>query len=390
MAGGLSQPLESELPTAGNNDQDLISAVVDGWERSRDGDIGGALAAYRRADRLLPRGFTMSPELSVLRHNTGAATGAVVPIPPTENRVVAFTMMATARPSAEPFGLHEMRVNRTVLEANIRQFMGQYRPPGHHLRNLGELHFPHTMVLSTGRCGTVSLYHLLSGSRRVLPFHTFWWLLSATTRWEVMCRFFDGRFDNAALFNVWLETRAAEWLTAAIHVRSMVDLNHLDTVFAPAFAALHPISRFVHLHRDPVAVFHSFYAKNQWLNLQLRPLIYAFDPRFRYQETKDNLARCIAWYVHFTNTFAAALGSVLGPGRFLAVSSEKLFAQDREEIRRLLMFVGAEDVEARAVDHFGKRINEKAHKATVGEREMAVPQQAFQEALWSLEATGSM
>ena len=48
--------------------------------------------------------------------------------------------------------------------------------------------------------------------------------------------------------------------------------------------------------------------------------------------------------------------------RFTEISADKLFAQDKEEISKLLEFTGSNIPLNKAVDHFKTKINEKAHK----------------------------
>jgi len=151
--------------------------------------------------------------------------------------------------------------------------------------------------------------------------------------------------------------------------------------FSPVFAAIHPRSKFVHLRRNPEDVFESFFTKLQWNEGQLRPLDYAFSPEFRWKRPVDNLPSCIAWYLRLTEVFARAMGRVVGPERFIEVSSDKLFAQDREEIGRLLDFTEAGISVDDAVDHFGKKINSKDHKISVKENEMAEPRALFSAAM---------
>jgi hypothetical protein len=108
---------------------------------------------------------------------------------------------------------------------------------------------------------------------------------------------------------------------------------------------------------------------------------YAFSPEFRWRRTEDSVPNCLAWYLNFTETFARAMGRVVGPERFIEVSSDKLFAQDREEIGRLLAFTEADISIHDAVEHFGTKINSKDHRISVKEDEMVEPRALFSAAM---------
>ena len=145
----------------------------------------------------------------------------------------------------------------------------------------------------------------------------------------------------------------------------MVGLNHRDTIFAPVFAALHEKSKFLYLSREPDDLFKSFYGKQQFTGgPQLMPVHYAFDPEFRWAVDLRDLVSMIAWYIKFTQEFCRAMGRVM-KDRFLEIRAEDLFRQDRETIERMLDFIGCSIPLERAVQHYGRKINEKAHKAVI-------------------------
>jgi hypothetical protein len=362
----------------------LLFFVASAWRHSRNGDVGAALAAYRMAERMLPSG-SLNPELSILRHNVGSAEGGITAISPTEDRVISFFMSETTIESPTNDGMIYPIIDGAVLEQHIRTFIKRFRPDVHWKNITREL--PHTLFLSTGRCGTVSIFQLLQGGQSI-PHHTYWWTLPPSSRWEMMCRLLSGRLNTLDAPKTWAETRAAEWLSAISQGRPMIGLNHLDTIFAPAFATVHRRSRFVYLRREPGAVFESFYGKNQWQESQLRAVEYAFDPEFRFRRLPYDLPTNIAWYFHLTQEFARAMGRVVGPDRYMEISSDRLFAQDEAEIGKLIEFTSSGLFLPDATAHFGKKINEKAHKATLSHDDMAEPRAAFFAAMARLAETG--
>lgn len=360
----------------------FISLCVQAWQASVAGRIEESLEAYRKADTILPQG-TVCPELSVMRHNICDIpdTGCVHPIPATENTVVSMVLPETGRESlTDDASLIEYPIR--PVDDVIRRYIQQFEESDYQILHQANMRrqLPHTMVLSTGRCGTISLYKLLCTTDSVLPFHTYWWLLSAVTRWEMQCRLLSGQIEGDKTGSFWAATRAAEWISADIKGVPMVGLNHTDTPFAPVFAAIHPLSRFVYLRRNPEDVFASFFAKDQWREAQLRPVGFRLDPDFTFYRREYDLPRLIAWYLYFTETFNRSMGTVVGPDRFMEISSDKLFAQDREEIDKLLWFIGAKiDVDS-AVKHFSQRINEKAHKVVTSAYQMQQGLESFRKA----------
>jgi hypothetical protein len=329
------------------------------WRFSVGGFHEEAHLAYKTADELLPVGHH-NADLSVLRHKRGEARGRIVePIPATEDIVYAFYLIDGPTESGSAEGMSTPEIDGENLEASIRGFIDSFNPTFH--RDNIPRDMPHIMVMSTGRCGTMSLYRLFQKSKLV-PYHSYWWQGVSTGRWEAMCRFVDGKTNNPTVFRDWMTTRAAEWLGATVNNRCMIGLNHLDTIFAPAFAAVHPMSKFVYLKRDPLAVFESFYGKDQWQDNQLTPIDYTFDPGFRFHLPKPDLVKDIFWYITFTEVFCQAMGRIMGD-RFIEIRSEDLFSRKSGKIADLLDFVGADIPLDVAVEHFGTKINEKTHKA---------------------------
>ena len=368
------EPLTSEVevsppPYKMTPGEEAISlAAIRAWIFSDGGEVEKALEAYEELDRILiPYDSWFHPELSVLRHNPGEASGLVKPIPATEDRVVALIHGDTSIESPDNWGMKRTVTDGKKLERNIGDFIWDYKPKSPILENIKK-DLPHVQVLSTGRCGTMSLYHLF-GRTQLVPYHTFWWLLAPSTRWEMMCQLIEGE-TYPKVANFWASCRAAEWLGAISQDRPMIGLNHLDTIFAPTFAAIHPRSKFVHLRRDPRAVFNSFVSKNQWQGGQLSVMDYAFSPEFRWRGTEDGVLYCVVWYLDFTETFARAMGRVVGPERYIEISSDRLFAQDEDEIRSLIDFTEADISVDAAVEHFSKKFNAKDHRVKIGEPDM--------------------
>lgn len=341
---------------------DFIAA----WDHAAHGHVSEANRLTKELDLFVEGRLNHS--LSMLRHCRGAADGFVVAIPPSETEVISFQLPAHNHECSDAFGLKKPRIDPNVLEASIARIIAEFNS-GFHAENIRK-ELPHVMVMSTGRCGTVSLFRLFEQSH-LLAYHTFWWQVSSPARFEMLCRVMSNNFDNQFAMHQWCQTRAAEWLGAVNLDRPMIGLNHTDTIFAPVFAALHRQSKFVYLRRDPDEVFTSFYGKNQWGsgNIQLQPILCAFDPDFRWRRCGYDVPTNLAWYLHFTEVFCRAFGRVLGD-RFIEVDANKLFARDRAEIEKLITFTGAElDIDD-AVEHFAVKLNQKLNRSIYTEEHL--------------------
>lgn len=312
------------------------------------------------------------------------------PLEATEDFVLSFYVPSPVQESKPDASMDIQPVSN--MEAGIRECMLVVSESEKILRQQRDgivLTIPkddqHVMVLSTGRCGTKSLEYLLHISN-LTPYHEYWWTVEAPYRHEMQARIQSAKFDDLHCISIWCQTRAIEWLEASRSGKPLVALNHLDTIFAPAFASIHHKSRFVWLKRDPESVFKSFYGKDQWGNMQLRPLQFAFDP-FRYADGGYDLIQAIAWYIRFTEVFIQSFKSVVGD-RLMEVNSEDLFNRDRSVIKNLLDFIGAGVPVDRAVDHFIKPINEKAHRIIRTQEQMEEGIKIFHNSLNHLKETG--
>jgi hypothetical protein len=167
----------------------------------------------------------------------------------------------------------------------------------------------------------------------------------------------------------------------------MMALNHLDTIWASVFAALHPKSRFIWLRREPEQVFRSMFSKKQWGSpewggeVQMQPILCRNDP-FTWRRPGYDQPDCIAWFIRFTEVFAQAMREVVGLDRFAVVSADDLFELSIngtnkagwDALTDLRDFTGADIDLVQMSNHFETPINHKAHKVVVDgdQLEMAV------------------
>lgn len=350
MAQGVSQPIGLGLPSGAP--PDWWNIVWAAWSASAMGDIGVARMLYGVADNDISQGV-LNAGLSVLRHNIGPpGEGSVNPVSPTETQVVTMFMP----PQPRQRGGRQDHEVAAVNEDYLGEFITGLRV-GHHRQNIS-VDRPHAMVMSTGRCGTMSLFRLFQEGN-LTPYHTYWFMTHPYDRFEMLCRLMANEYGDLSVVALWTACRAAEWLGEY----PMIGINHSDTVYAPVFAAIHPEARFVYLRRDPEKVFESFRTKKQWVNgnNHFRPVMYSFNGQYQYSIPPVEEDDGIRWHIEFTEVFSRAFGRVMGH-RWIEISSDRLFGQDREEIAKLLEFTGSDiDIDV-AVEHFGTKINEKAFK----------------------------
>lgn len=349
--------------------------AVAGWNFGMAGDYVRARECFQKADDMNTYG-RLEPDLAVLRFTTGDAVGMVSPVAPTEKIVIGFSLEHTSEEAADAYGMAPPTINSTKLAANIMAFKERF-DPGYHKENISQT-LPHVMVMSTGRCGTISLYHLFERTQLV-PYHTYFFSPAASTVFEMMCQFMAGNFDSREPAETYLKTHAAEWLGCISKGRPMIALNHLDTIFAPVFMCLHEQGKLIYLRRNPLDLFESFYNKGQWNTWQLSALFHTFNPEFRWRRAGYDIPAQIAWYLHFTDAFAYACELVF-PERYAVISSDDLFAQDERTIKRLLDFTQADIRLDQAVEHFSRKYNEKANRIELPEDKMTAPRNAFLEA----------
>jgi len=339
------------------NRDDWIALAASAFSEGQHGRFDESLKRYQQAEEYILPEMRFSSLLNILRHRAGEAgddPGGITNIEPTEDGVFGVISDTVIPESDSARGMKKTRIG------DLQTSIGKYRMNGrHHLQNIE--HFePHLLVMSTGRCGTMSLYRLLQQTQYI-PHHQFYYNVSPSDRLEQMCRHIEGNYDNDYVSDFWARTRAAEWLAAIHEGRPMATLNHHDTIFAPTFAMLHPQGKIIYLRRNPRDVFKSMYSKGQWGDRQLHPIFYNFNPEWEWKDQNLDIIEQIVWYLRFTETFSRALGSIM-TDRWIEISADKLFARDRTEIKSLKDFLSLDISEDEIADHFSTVYNRKAHK----------------------------
>lgn len=359
----------------------------EGWSYAMRGHYMAAEAMFMMAEvgaKVIDEDVIFNPRLCVARFAPidmrYAGDKRIVPIHPDENAVAKIYLSGEQNPVTHASFLKEPEINFSKLVENIRHYICMFEPGYHALNSKRDKE--HVMVLSTGRVGTVSLLHLLKDTN-LIPHHSYTFETAMTDKAHMMCQLVEGEFPKRPETN-WLRTRAAEWISAELQDKRMIGMSHLDTIMAPAFAAMHPKSKFVYIRRDPLDIYKSMYYKNQFGDQQADPILYSTEPEWQWKRPIRSLAQRIAFHIQFTDTFCLALGAALG-GRLMVVDAESLFSGGEWAIKDLLRFIGSDVPYLTAVDHYKTKVNEKSHRLA----EMPNMDAEFCETLDKLRRTGT-
>lgn len=228
---------------------------------------------------------------------------------------------------------------------------------GQNLTSANELPvLPPLFVLSTGRCGTFTLTHLLSLAPRVSAFHEPQPILSDLA--QKVTDFPD--VDHELVAEALLLARRALWKAGNLAGKRYVETAHYTSFLAPSLLHLMPDARFLHLTRAPAAFVRSalgygFYARplraTDWR--QPRPGTSAAAT----WESRDPCAKNV-WYWQEVNTFARDFLRALPPGQGLHLRSEDIFSADPGALRQLYAMVDSEAPPRRRIQRvLGRQLN---------------------------------
>ena len=357
--------------------EDWVEHTAKGCLLALQGDYSDALQYWGKADEIASANGSEwgvvkhNPELCMLRFKLGEAEGIVRAPIPTEDLAVSMYFSDDIEESDSSRGMVLAHTDPTP--ECFRHYEFDYQLAGNIKKEL-----PHLMVMSTGRCGTISLARLLNKAQ-YLTYHSCLLNTSIAVRSQMVAQMISGNHESDQPEQHWAMTRAAEWLGAINEDRPLALCGHFDTVFAPTLAAIHPLSKFIYLHRDPVKIFESFYTKRQWNPIQLNPIWYKFP--FQWCREQMDLPYLLAWYIKFTENYCRSFGEVMGD-RFYEISADQLFDLDPFEVELLYEFTGMDLNFAEVQGHFETPHNEKIHKRD--DTNLEAGREAFLEAYDSL------
>jgi len=275
-----------------------------------------------------------------------------------------------------------------IWDQNFKAFQGAF----------GNSDWQPTFILSTGRCGTEALYDLLKQSDSIIPYHPLAIRSTPMDRNHLLYRIIEGKFDDDVLYSIlkdYLESRSAEYLHALRSNKTIVIVNHFDTIFAPFCAVLFPQSRFIHLSRKAEATFKSFYGKNQWRNRQLQHWLYnpTFpDGRFEFfQDSTLPIEAQVAWYFYITKSLSECLFETLPEQRHTSLVSDNLFEKQTAEFDKLRSILPETEITETAIrNSFGIARNSKDELLHVPLEDLENRSRNVTKYIQQLEQTGTL
>jgi hypothetical protein len=230
---------------------------------------------------------------------------------------------------------------------------------------------PITLIVSTGRTGTLSLQKFLQEDPSYEPFHYFKMNVDTPDRNALL---YADTLDDAAhkelvckITRRVLTDRSMEIGYAFGIGRAPVIVSHLDTILAPILLALFPDTRFVRLFREPEKTLTSLVAKNQFQYRQLRFLTPSRDPsttaappvNLTHDASIGIIDECL-WYMDVTTKWFRAISETLDPDRAVEVNMAEVFANPAAAADTIrAAFPDCTATAQQIADHFSQRINQK-------------------------------
>jgi hypothetical protein len=205
-------------------------------------------------------------------------------------------------------------------------------------------------ALSTGRVGTKTLARLLDQSAGVTGVHEPPPLLLRQSKEAY--EHVDEQWEGSDKWKAVVEAARADMVCAAnAQGRVYAETSNRLTYFAPTLAEFFPDSKFVFIHRQPLAVISSgmrrgWYVDHSWDWARIQPR--AGD---RYHDVWEGLSQVekIAWYWRSVNEFSMYFGRTVPRERWLRLAAEDLFAGSEEVVNGLFSFLGVGNPNAQAV-----------------------------------------
>ena len=228
-------------------------------------------------------------------------------------------------------------------------------------------------VLSTGRCGTDFLAHVLEESRDLGVYQN----PQPDLRFYKKDAYRANLTHPKALEEVIKSSRFEVILGEYRRGRRYVETNNAISFFAPQLAALFPRSIFIHLIRHPGDFARSGMRRGWYtgtIETDIGILRKSDDAEWG---SYDRLMK-IGWLWNETNSFIRDFSNTIDSDRFLLVRSEDMF-RDRGVTHKIFSFLGAHSPTERALRRLTAR---KVNEQIIGE----MP--PFEE--WSLEQKDSL
>ena len=209
-------------------------------------------------------------------------------------------------------------------------------------------------VLSTGRCGTDFLAHVLKASRDLGVYQN----PQPEFRFYKKDAYRANPTHSKALEEVIKSSRFEIILGEYQRGRRYVETNNAICFFAPQLAALFPRSIFIHLIRHPGDFARSGMRRGWYTGTVETDIGILRKPDDAEWDSCDRLMK-IGWLWNETNSFIRDFSNTIDSDRFLLVRSEDMF-RDRGVILRIFSFLGARPPTERTLRRLtARKVNEQ-------------------------------
>lgn len=196
-------------------------------------------------------------------------------------------------------------------------------------------------VISTGRCGTMTLTNLLGLSRQINSFHERGALLR---EYQQQC--YESAFHTEEPCAKLIQREKASMFSRSFLARKIYcDTSHKFTFFAPVLSESIENSYFLHLCRHPAdfvrsAMRRGWYSTHSSDVYRIKPTLgsWAFETWDNLDPFEKNL-----WYWNEVNKFSLEFEGTVNENRYLRVKSEILFDPASGVTRRIFDLLGIQN-----------------------------------------------
>ena len=219
---------------------------------------------------------------------------------------------------------------------------------------------PPVFVLSTGRCGTLTLAHLFKLALDVRVFHE-----PLPDLFFLNSRLYQQPEDDSNIVYLALHyARGILWDPLSLSGKRYVETSHQTTFIVPWLHQLMPQARFLHLVRSPRSFARSA-TRRGWYTVptatkrKISPRPGA--PAAAGWDARDAFSKAV-WYWNEVNRFACDFLNTLPPGQGIRLHAEDIFSGQPKALRQLYALVNSEPPSLpriqRVLDH---RYNQGRH-----------------------------
>jgi len=248
-----------------------------------------------------------------------------------------------------------------IADETLRQLLHHITGRHRRLNGESEINFVDhrcIFVLSTGRVGTKTLAALAGLSNNIVALHE-----PTPKLYGLSSLYYRGNMEavNDEIFaEAFLTARRERFRYVLSLGKGYVETSPQVTFLAHAIRIAVPQARFIHVVRDPRNFVRSgmrrgWYSNHPMDNTRLKPLSQSKD--YKYWKRWENVEK-ISWLWKETNTWINRFMQSLPIEQRLLLHSEKIFLNERDEIKKLFDFLNSPVPDEKKIKKIlSKRIN---------------------------------